>query len=61
MDRVQIVGDDLTVTSEKRVQRAIDCKAANSVLLKVIFVFQQRRRTPDFDLRSLIDWQLRNE
>ncbi len=33
--RVQIVGDDLLVTNVKRVQRAIEEKAANSLLLKV--------------------------
>jgi enolase len=31
----QIVGDDLTVTNVKRVQRAIDDKACNALLLKV--------------------------
>ncbi len=34
-DRLQIVGDDLLVTNVERVQRAIDEKAANSLLLKV--------------------------
>jgi enolase len=33
--QVQIVGDDLTVTNPKRVQRAIDRKACNALLLKV--------------------------
>jgi enolase len=32
---VQIVGDDLLVTNPTRVQRAIDDKAANALLLKV--------------------------
>lgn len=31
----QIVGDDLTVTNVKRVQKAIDEKACNALLLKV--------------------------
>jgi enolase len=31
----QIVGDDLTVTNVKRLQKAIDMKAINSVLIKV--------------------------
>ncbi len=33
--RVQIVGDDLTVTNTDRLQRAIDVKAINSILIKV--------------------------
>jgi enolase len=32
---IQVVGDDLTVTNPKRVQRAIDGKNANALLLKV--------------------------
>jgi len=32
---VQIVGDDLTVTNTDRLQRAIDVKAINSILIKV--------------------------
>merc|ERR1711937_492746 len=31
----QIVGDDLLVTNPKRVQKAIDTKACNALLLKV--------------------------
>jgi len=34
-DRVQIVGDDLTVTNTKRLARAIAEKAINSILIKV--------------------------
>ena len=34
-DRVQIVGDDLLVTNVRRVQKAIDLRAANSLLCKV--------------------------
>ncbi len=34
-DRVQIVGDDLLVTNPERVERAIELKAANSLLTKV--------------------------
>merc|ERR1719389_455123 len=34
-DSVQIVGDDLLVTNPKRVQKALDCKACNALLLKV--------------------------
>jgi len=33
--RVQLVGDDLLVTNPKRVQRAIDEKACNALLVKV--------------------------
>jgi enolase len=33
--RVQLVGDDLLVTNPKRLRRAIDEKAANSILIKV--------------------------
>ena len=34
-DRLQIVGDDLLVTNVKRIQQALDQKAANSLLCKV--------------------------
>jgi enolase len=34
-DRIQIVGDDLFVTNVKRLQKGIDEKAANSILIKV--------------------------
>jgi len=34
-DKVQIVGDDLTVTNIEKIQRAVDEKAANALLLKV--------------------------
>jgi len=34
-NHTQIVGDDLTVTNVKRLQKAIDMKAINSVLVKV--------------------------
>lgn len=34
-DKVQIVGDDLLVTNVKRLQRCIDEKAGNSILIKV--------------------------
>ena len=34
-DRVQIVGDDLTVTNVKYLQQAIDDKAINSILIKL--------------------------
>ncbi len=34
-DRLQIVGDDLLVTNPKRVQKAIDEKACNALLVKV--------------------------
>ncbi|MHB8995928.1 MAG: phosphopyruvate hydratase [Armatimonadota bacterium] len=34
-DRVQIVGDDLTVTNVKYLEQAIDQKAINSILIKV--------------------------
>ena len=34
-DRVQLVGDDLLVTSTERLERAIDERAANSILIKV--------------------------
>ena len=33
--RVQLVGDDLFVTSTERLQRGIDSKAANAILIKV--------------------------
>lgn len=34
-DKIQIMGDDLTVTNVKRLQKAIDMKAINSILIKV--------------------------
>jgi enolase len=34
-DRVQLVGDDLLVTNVERIQKAIDQKAANAVLIKL--------------------------
>lgn len=34
-DKVQLVGDDLFVTNTKRLQRGIDEKSANSILIKV--------------------------
>jgi len=34
-DKIQVVGDDLTVTNLERLQRAIDEKAANSLLVKL--------------------------
>jgi enolase len=34
-DRIQIVGDDLLVTNTARLQRAIDERAANSILIKL--------------------------
>jgi enolase len=34
-DRVQLVGDDLLVTNSERLQRAIDERAANSILIKL--------------------------
>ena len=34
-DKVQIVGDDLTVTNIDKIQRAVDEKSANALLLKV--------------------------
>ncbi|CAM9747049.1 alpha-enolase [Lampetra fluviatilis] len=33
--KIQIVGDDLTVTNPKRIQKAVDVKACNCLLLKV--------------------------
>jgi enolase len=33
--RISIIGDDLTVTSPKRLQKAIDLKAINSILIKL--------------------------
>ena len=34
-DRVQVVGDDLLVTNVERLAKAIDIKAANSILIKL--------------------------
>lgn len=32
---IQVVGDDLTVTNPKRIQKAVEVKACNCLLLKV--------------------------
>jgi enolase len=34
-DKIQIIGDDLTVTNAKRLEKAIDVKAINSILIKL--------------------------
>ena len=34
-DKVQLVGDDLFVTNTKRLQKGIDLKAGNAILIKV--------------------------
>jgi enolase len=34
-DKVKIIGDDLTVTDPERLQRAIDLKAINAILIKL--------------------------
>jgi len=34
-DKIQIIGDDLTVTNISRIQKAIDTKAINAVLIKL--------------------------
>jgi enolase len=34
-DKIQIVGDDLLVTNPKRIQKGIDDKMVNALLLKV--------------------------
>ena len=34
-DKIQIVGDDLTVTNPKKLQKAIDEKSINSILIKL--------------------------
>ncbi len=34
-DKIQVIGDDLTVTNVVRLQKAIDLKAMNSILIKV--------------------------
>ena len=33
-DKIQLVGDDLFVTNTSRIEKGIDMKAANSVLIK---------------------------
>ena len=33
--KIQLVGDDLTVTNPKRLQRAIDEKSMNAILIKL--------------------------
>lgn len=40
---IQLVGDDLTVTNPKRIQQAVEKKACNCLLLKVIFEYRQYR------------------
>lgn len=36
-NKIQLVGDDLTVTNPKRIQTAIEKKACNCLLLKVFY------------------------
>ncbi|EUB55526.1 Enolase [Echinococcus granulosus] len=50
---IQIVGDDLTVTNPVRVQKAIDTKACNALLLKMGLVLEFKRLFYDFDCSIL--------
>jgi enolase len=55
-DRVQIVGDDLLVTNVKRIQKAFDRKAANSLLVKVNQIGTMTEAMEAVDLIQRHNW-----
>ncbi len=55
-DRVQLVGDDLLVTNTERIQRAIDERAANSVLIKVNQIGTLTETIEAIDLARRAGW-----
>jgi enolase len=55
-DRVQLVGDDLLVTNTQRIQRAIDEKAANSVLIKLNQIGTLTETIEAIDLARRAGW-----
>jgi enolase len=55
-DRVQLVGDDLLVTNTNRVQRAIDERSANSVLIKLNQIGTLTETIEAIDLARRAGW-----
>jgi enolase len=55
-DKIQIMGDDLLVTNSDRVQKAIDCGAANSLLVKLNQVGSLTETIEAVDLCNKAGW-----
>ena len=55
-DRVQLVGDDLFVTNTKRIERGIQEKSANSVLIKVNQIGTLTETLEAIAMASAADW-----
>ncbi len=55
-DRVQLVGDDLLVTNTARIQRAIDERAANAVLIKLNQIGTLTETIEAIDLARRAGW-----
>ena len=55
-DRVQLVGDDLLVTNTERIRRAIDERAANSVLIKLNQIGTLTETIEAIDLARRAGW-----
>jgi enolase len=55
-DRVQLVGDDLLVTNTNRIQRAIDERSANSVLIKLNQIGTLTETIEAIDLARRAGW-----
>ncbi len=49
---IQIVGDDLLCTNPRRIQKAIDGKNCNALLLKVVFYILARVIAPNLFVAS---------
>ena len=55
-DKIQIMGDDLLVTNSDRVQKAIDCGAANSLLVKLNQIGSLTETIEAVDLCNKAGW-----
>ncbi len=55
-DRIQLVGDDLLVTNTERIQRGIDAKAANAVLIKLNQIGTLTETIEAIDLARRAGW-----
>ena len=56
--RIQIVGDDLTVTNTKRIQQAIDQKSCNALLLKINQIGSVSEAVEAFKLAKSDGWKV---
>jgi enolase len=56
--KIQIVGDDLTVTNTERIQRAIMSKSCNALLLKVNQIGSVTEAIEAADLAMINDWKV---